>query len=90
MIVIILTMSIVYAIILIWLAYTWYKDMQHKEDTDKRILVLEKRIQEQYKCFSGTINDFKDSLINTSIENSDLERRLQKLERKKKSNKNEK
>ena len=46
MIIITITISIVYAIILGWLAYTWYKDLKHKEDTDKRILVLEKRINE--------------------------------------------
>lgn len=87
MIVIILTMSIVYAFILTWLAYTWYKDLKNKEDTDERILQLEKRIQEQHKCFSGTINDFKDTIINLNIEQSDLEKRIQKLERKKKRSK---
>lgn len=82
MTIIVVTISIIYAAIIIFLAVTWYKDMQYKEDTDKRILVLEKRIQEQHKCFSGTINDFKDEIINLTIEKSDLEKRVGKLERK--------
>jgi len=68
MTIIVVTISIIYAAIIIFLAVTWYKDMQYKEDTDKRILVLEKRIQEQHKCFSRTINDFKDEIINLTIE----------------------
>lgn len=79
MIIITITISIIYAIILGWLAYTWYKDLKNKEDTDKRILVLEKRIQEQY---SDIINDYKDKIINLNIEQSDLEKRVGKLERK--------
>ena len=63
---------------------TYNKDQQEQ---DERILVLEKRIQEQYKCFKGIINDFKDEIINLTIEKSDLEKRIQKLERKKKSDK---
>lgn len=58
-----------------------------QQEQDERILVLEKRIQEQYKCFKGIINDFKDEIINLTIEKSDLEKRIQKLERKKKSDK---
>lgn len=60
---------------------------QDQQEQDERILQLEKRIQEQHKCFSGTINDFKDTIINLNIEQSDLEKRIQKLERKKKSDK---
>ena len=82
MIIITVTLSIVYAAIIIFLAITWYNEMKHNDDTDKRILVLEKRIQEQHKCFSGTINDFKDEIINLTIEKSDLEKRVGKLERK--------
>lgn len=69
MTIIVVTISIIYAAIIIFLAVTWYIDMQYKEDTDKRILVLEKRIQEQHKCFSRT-------------KKSDLEKRVGKLERK--------
>lgn len=64
----------------IWCLYKWYK--QEQQEQDERILVLEKRIQEQHKCFSGTINDFKDEIINLTIEKSDLEKRVGKLERK--------
>ena len=62
---------------------------QDQQEQDERILVLEKRIQEQYEDFSDTINDYKDKIINLNIEQSDLEKRIQKLERKKKSDKNE-
>ena len=86
----ILNIIILWVLILIlsgvlWLLYKWYK--QDQQEQDERILQLEKRIQEQHKCFSGTINDFKDTIINLNIEQSDLEKRIQKLERKKKSDK---
>ena len=55
-----------------------------QQEQDERILQLEKRIQEQY---SNIINDYKDKIINLNIEQSDLEKRIQKLERKKKSDK---
>ena len=71
----------------LWLLYKWYK--QEQQEQDERILVLEKRIQEQYEDFSDTINDYKDKIINLNIEQSDLEKRIQKLERKKKSDNNE-
>lgn len=83
MIVIILTMSIVYAIILIWLAYTWYKDMQHKEDTDKRILQLEKRDAE--KETKKNVKQINDILITNTIDLQSLDKRVEKLERKQKS-----
>lgn len=63
MIVITITISIVYAIILIWLAYTWYKDLKNKEDTDKRILVLEKRIEEKSKKTNTRIDLVHDNLL---------------------------
>ena len=86
----ILNIIILWVLILIlsgvlWLLYKWYK--QDQQEQDERILQLEKRIQEQHKCFSGTINDFKDTIINLNIEQSDLEKRIQKQERKKKSDK---
>lgn len=56
-----------------------------QQEQDERILVLEKRIQEQYEDFNDTIKDFKNEIINLNIEQSDLEKRIQKLERKKKS-----
>lgn len=63
MIIITITISIVYAIILGWLAYTWYKDMKQKEDTDKRILVLEKRIEEKSKKTNTRIDLVHDNLL---------------------------
>ena len=63
MIIITITISIVYAIILGWLAYTWNKDLKHKEDTDKRILVLEKRIEEKSKKTNTRIDLVHDNLL---------------------------
>lgn len=63
MIIITITISIVYAIILIWLAYTWYKDLKYKQDTDKRILVLEKRIEEKSKKTNTRIDLIHDNLL---------------------------
>lgn len=63
MIIITITISIIYAIILGWLAYTWYKDMKQKEDTDKKILVLEKRIEEKSKKTNTRIDLVHDNLL---------------------------
>ena len=84
MIIITITISIVYAIILGWLAYTWYKDLKHKEDTDKRILVLEKRDAE--KVEKEQYDKDIDGLYNMGQEQdimiAGLNRRVEKLERK--------
>jgi hypothetical protein len=63
MIIITITISIVYTIILGWLAYTWYKDLKNKEDTDKRILQLEKRIEEKSKKTNTRIDLVHDNLL---------------------------
>lgn len=87
MIVIILVMSIFYAIVITFLMITWYKDVTTKEDTDKRILVLEKRDaekveKEQYdKDINGLYNmgqeqDIMIASINKRVEK--LEKRLPK------------
>ena len=80
MIVIIITISIVYALILIFLAVTWYKDMKHKEDTDKRILVLEKRDAE--KETKKNVKQVYDMAMMNTIDIQSLEKRVEKLERK--------
>lgn len=84
MIVITITISIVYALILIFLAVTWYKDLKHKEDTDKRILVLEKRDAE--KATKKNVNEDINHLIDMGTEQdiilNELNRRVEKLERK--------
>ncbi len=82
MIVITITISIVYALILIFLAVTWYKDLKQKEDTDKRILVLEKRIVE-VKQTDRRRGQILDEAIGERIkELVELEKRVEKLERK--------
>ena len=88
MIIITITISIVYAIILGWLAYTWYKDLKYKEDIDKRILVLEKRDAE--KETKKNVKQINDIVITNTIDLQSLEKRFEKLERKKKSDKNDK
>ena len=47
--------SIGYLAIIVFLAITWYKDVARKEDTDKRILVLEKRITDYRRDMNDTI-----------------------------------
>ena len=85
MIVIILTISIFYALVITFLSITWYKDLKHNEDTDTRLLVLEKRINEVRKeliskiatqsCVVGTIfTQFED--IDKKV--GKLEKRLPK------------
>ena len=79
MIVIAIIISVVFVIILAMIIKAYYKDII---ETNDRILILEKRIQQQYKNFSDTINDLKDEIINLNVERSDLEKRVGKLERK--------
>lgn len=77
---IVVTISIIYAAIIIFLAVTWYKDMQYKEETDKRILVLEKRDAE--KETKKNVKQINDILITNTIDLQSLEKRVEKLERK--------
>ena len=89
MIIITITISIVYAIILGWLAYTWYKDLKNKQDTDKRILVLEKRDAEKLskKDFNETIDFLIDNSQQQDLLIESLGRKIIKLERKSKVSK---
>ena len=84
MIVIILTISIFYAIVITFLSITWYKDVKHKEDTDKRILVLEKRDAEKLskKDFNKTIDFLVDNSQQQDLLIESLGRRIEKIERK--------
>ncbi len=82
MIIITVTLSIVYAAIIIFLAITWYNEMKHNDDTDKRILVLEKRIVE-VKQTDRKRGQILDEAIGERIkELVELEKRVEKLERK--------
>lgn len=69
----------------IWCLYKWYK--QEQQEQDERILQLEQRL-EDYR------NDRNDELVNIydniSINNDDIKdltKRIEKIERKKKSDK---
>ena len=89
MIIITITISIVYAIILTTLVYTWYKDIKNKEDIEKRILVLEKRDAEKLtkKDFNKTIDFLIDNSQQQDLLIENLGRRTEKLERKTKVSK---
>ena len=84
MIIIILVMSIFYAIVITFLMITWYKDVTTKEDTDKRILVLEKRDAEKIEKeqYDKDINGLFNMGQEQDIIMEGLIRRVEKLERK--------
>ena len=84
MIVITLTISIFYAIVITFLSITWYKDVKHKEDTDKRIQVLEKRDAEKLKKedFDKTLDFIVDNSQQQDLILNNVIRRVEKLERK--------
>ena len=84
MIIITITLSIVYTLIIIFLLVTWYKDLKQKEDTDKRILVLEKRINEYRQDLTDTMLRYVEELNQaTNINDScilQLAKKIKKLE----------
>ena len=75
--------SIGYLAIIVFLAITWYKDVSRKEDTDKRILVLEKRDAEKLskKDFNKTIDFLVDNSQQHDLILNNVIRRLEKLEK---------
>lgn len=77
-------MSIFYAIVITFLMITWYKDVTTKEDTDKRILVLEKRDAEKIEKeqYDKDINGLFNMGQEQDIIMEGLIRRVEKLERK--------
>ena len=84
MIVIILVTSIFYAIVITFLLITWYKDVKHNDDTDKRIQVLEKRDADKVskKSYDKRINYLYECGQQQDIIIESLLRRVEKLERK--------
>ena len=84
MTIIFIIVSLSYLAVIVFLAITWYKDLKHKEDTDKRILVLEKRDAE--KVEKEQYDKDIDGLYNMGQEQdimiAGLNRRVEKLERK--------
>ncbi len=86
----ILNIIILWVLILIlsgvlWFLYKWYK--QEQQEQDERILQLEKRIEE-VKSIDKKRGQILDEAIGENIkEFCELESRIQKLERKKKSDK---
>ena len=75
--------SLGYLAIIVFLAITWYKDVSRKEDTDKRILVLEKRDAEKLskKDFNKTIDFLVDNSQQQDLILNNVIRRVEKLEK---------
>ena len=75
--------SLGYLAIIVFLAITWYKDVARKEDTDKRILVLEKRDAEKLskKDFNKTIDFLVDNSQQQDLILNNVIRRVEKLEK---------
>ena len=80
MILLMVTISIIYAAIIISLSITWYKDVKHKEDMDKRIQVLERRDAE--KETKKNVKQLNDIVVMNTIDLQSLAKRVEKLERK--------
>lgn len=80
MIIIMVTISIIYAAIIISLSITWYKDVKYKEDMDKRIQVLERRDAE--KETKKNVKQLNDIVVMNTIDLQSLAKRVEKLERK--------
>lgn len=86
MTIIFIIVSLSYLAVIVFLAVTWYKDLKHKEDTDKRILILEKRINE--KESKEEVKKIKDFINNFAIDMNDYRIRIEKIERKRNIQKN--
>ena len=84
MIVIAIVISIVFIVILGMIIKAYFDDIV---ETNNRIQVLEKIIQDQYKDFSNTINDLKNDLVILDTEKNNQERRIEKIEKTIKKNK---
>ena len=82
--IIFIVISLFYAAVIVFLLITWYKDVARKEDTDKRILVLEKRDAEKVEKeqYDKDINGLYNMGQEQDIMIEGLNRRVEKLERK--------
>ena len=83
MTIIFIIVSLSYLAVIVFLAITWYKDVSRKEDTDKRILVLEKRDAEKLskKDFNKTIDFLVDNSQQQDLILNNVIRRVEKLEK---------
>ena len=81
--IIFIIVSLGYLAIIVFLAITWYKDVKKKEDTDKRILVLEKRDAEKatIKDVKELYGNFETTTINVTNVIKELKERVGKLEK---------
>lgn len=69
----------------IWCLYKWYK--QEQQEQDERILVLEKRLEKYRKDRDDELVNIYDNISINNDDIKDLTNRIQKLERKKRSDK---
>ena len=78
-----LIVSLCYLAIIVFLSITWYKDVARKEDTDKRILVLEKRDAEKLdkEDFNNTLDFIFDACKQQDILIHSINKRVEKLEK---------
>ena len=84
MIVLIIILSGIYIALITFIAKTYYTNIQ---DLEAENLVLEKRIQEYHKHTIKVLNDLNSELINLNIDQSNLEKRIIKLEKNNKTRK---
>lgn len=84
MTIIFIIVSLSYLAVIVFLAITWYKDLKQKEDTDKRILVLEKRDAEKAKVkdVKELYGNFEKTTINLVNAINEIKERVGKIERK--------
>ena len=73
--------SLGYLAIIVFLAITWYKDVKKKEDTDKRILVLEKRITEEHRGRKIELASFECGMLEHGESIEEIKKEVNKLEK---------
>lgn len=81
MTIIFIIVSLSYLAVIVFLAITWYKDLKHKEDTDKRILVLEKRINEEQRSRKIELASFECGMLEHGERIKEITKEVNKFEK---------
>lgn len=81
MTIIFIIVSLSYLAVIVFLAVTWYKDLKQKEDTDKRILVLEKRINEEQRSRKIELASFECGMLEHGESIKEITKEVNKLEK---------
>ena len=79
--IIFIVISLFYAAVIVFLLITWYKDVSRKEDTDKRILVLEKRITEEQRSRKIELESFECGMLEYGESIEEIKKEVNKLEK---------